>query len=159
MDIYERSTRVGARLARVWEFHSTVDGLEALTPGPMGLRVEAVRGPEGDPDPDVLEAGSEVTLSTSLGGVGLGQRWTSRIVARERAEGAAFFRDEIVVGPFPDWRHTHLFYRDGDGTVVRDVVRYELPGGPVGRVLSPLAVVGFEPLFRYRHRRTRALLE
>jgi ligand-binding SRPBCC domain-containing protein len=158
METYERSVRVAAPLDRVWDFHSRVDGLEALTPRFLGLRVERVTGPDGDPDPDALETGAEIRLSTGLP-VGPRQRWTSVIVDRERSAGAAYFRDEMVDGPFPEWLHTHLFYRDGDATVVRDVVRYELPGGGVGRRLGPLAVVGFEPMFRYRHRRTRELLE
>ena len=158
METYERSVRVAAPLDRVWEFHSRIEGLEALTPQFMGLRVERVTGPDGDPDPAVLETGSEIHLSTGLP-VGPRQSWTSVIVDRERFEGAAYFRDEMVAGPFPEWLHTHLFYRDGDGTVVRDLVRYELPGGGLGRRLGPLAVVGFEPMFRYRHRRTRELLE
>jgi len=158
METYERSVRVAASLDRVWDFHSRVEGLEALTPRFMGLRVERVTGPDGDPDPDVLETGSEIHLSTGLP-VGPRQSWTSVIVDRELFEGAAYFRDKMVAGPFPEWLHTHLFYCDGDATVVRDLVRYELPGGDLGRRLGPLAVVGFEPMFRYRHRRTRELLE
>ncbi len=158
MATYERSARVEAPFERVWDFHSRVEGLEALTPDFMGLRVERVTGPDGAPDPDVLEPGTEIHLSTGLP-VGPRQRWTSRIVDRERFEAAAYFRDEMLEGPFPDWLHTHVFYRDADTTVVRDVVRYGLPGGDVGRRLGPLAVVGFEPMFRYRHRRTKELLE
>ena len=159
MATYERSVRVAAPFERVWDFHSTVDGLEALTPGWMGLRVEGVTGPDGEADPEVLDEGSEIRLSTALAGVGPRQRWTSEIVGRERFDGAGYFRDEMREGPFPEWVHTHLFYRDGDATLVRDRVRYELPGGALGRRLGPLAVVAFEPMFRHRHRRTRELLE
>lgn len=159
METYERAVRVAAPLETVWDFHSRVEGLEALTPGWMGLRVDAVTGPDGDPDPAVLAAGSEITLSTAILDLGPRQRWASRILARERGDGAAYFRDEMLEGPFPTWVHTHLFYRDGDGTIVRDRVRYELPGGRLGRRLTPLAVLGLEPLFWYRHRRTKGLLE
>lgn len=157
---FERSVRVAAPIEDVWEFHSRVDGLLALTPDWVDPRVESVRGPDGEADPDVLEAGAELTLSVRPGVVvGPRQRVTSRIVARERFDGAAYFRDEMTEGPFPEWRHTHLFYRDGAETIVRDHVAYRLPLGEVGRLLGPLAVVGLEPAFRYRHRRTRALLE
>jgi ligand-binding SRPBCC domain-containing protein len=159
MATYERSVRVRAPLERVWDFHSRVEGLERLTPDWLDLRVERVTGPDGEPDPDVLETGATIRLSAAPGGLGPRQRWTSRIVARERTDGSAYFRDEMVDGPFPTWLHTHSFYRDGDATVVRDRVRYDLPGGGLGRRLSPLAVVGFEPMFRYRHRRTKRLLE
>jgi ligand-binding SRPBCC domain-containing protein len=159
MATYRRQTRVRAPLADVWAFHSRIEGLEALTPGWMGLSVEAVRGPDGTPDPGVLETGAEIEMALRPLGVGPPQRWTARIVARERDAGSAWFRDEMVDGPFDRWVHTHRFFADGDETVVDDRVEYALPGGAVGRAVDPLAVVGFEPMFRYRHRTTRRLLE
>ncbi|MFB6171624.1 MAG: SRPBCC family protein [Haloarculaceae archaeon] len=159
MAVFERETRVAAPFDEVWAFHSRVQGLEALTPGWLCMRVERVRGPEGERDPDVLEAGSEVTLSVQPFGVGPRQSWTSRIVERVEGEGSALFRDEMVAGPFRRWVHTHAFYEDDGWTRVRDRVEYALPGGEVGQTLSPLARVGLEPMFRYRHRRTHELLE
>lgn len=156
---YERSVRVCAPLSEVWEFHSTERGLEALTPDWMGLRVESVVGPDGDPDPDVLEAGSVLESSVRPFGVGPRQRWVSEITDRESEEGSAYFRDVMTDGPFAEWEHTHLFFADGDSTVVTDRVEYVFPGGSLGRAVSPFAVVGFEPMFRYRHRKTRELLE
>jgi ligand-binding SRPBCC domain-containing protein len=68
------------------------------------------------------------------------------------------FRDEMRDGPFRRWIHTHSFFADGDETLIVDRVEYELPFGPLGRAVAPLARIGFEPMFRYRHRRTRELL-
>ena len=171
MPTYTRRTRVDAPLADVWAFHSRVAGLEALTPGFMNLEVEAVRGPDGAPDPELLMCGSEIELSMRPFGVGPRQRWTSVITEREEHDGVAWFRDEMRGGPFPRWEHTHLFRAappgddgssasdDGGGTVIEDRLTYRLPFGPLGRALGPLGVVGFEPMFRDRHRRTRAILE
>ncbi|SNZ13429.1 Ligand-binding SRPBCC domain-containing protein [Natronoarchaeum philippinense] len=160
MAVFQRETVVHAPLSDVWEFHSTVDGLVALTPDWMGLRVESVVGPDGDSDPDELDTGAEISMSMQPFGVGPRQRWTSRIVERETGDGVARFRDEMDGGPFAHWDHTHSFFaRDEDRTVVRDRVEYELPLGAVGRAAGPFAVVGFEPMFRYRHRRTKELLE
>ncbi|MFB6305055.1 MAG: SRPBCC family protein [Haloferacaceae archaeon] len=158
MSVYRRRTRVAAPLSEVWDFHSRVDGLEALTPGWMNLEVESVRGPEGEPDPEVLSVGSRIRMSVRPFDVGPRQSWVSRITEREREDGAAWFVDVMEEGPFRTWEHTHRFFADGDETVVDDRVRYELPLGGVGRALGPLARVGFEPMFRYRHRRTRELL-
>lgn len=159
MSVYRRRTRVAAPLDEVWSFHSRIEGLEALTPGWMGLSVEAVRGPDDEPDPEVLEAGARVRMAMRPLGVGPRQRWVSRITERKREPGRAWFVDRMEGGPFRSWEHTHLFFADGDETVVEDRVAYELPFGDVGRTLGPLARVGFEPMFRYRHRRTRELLE
>jgi len=159
MPVYERSVRVRAPFEEVWKFHSTEQGLVELTPNWMNIRIDAARGPDGELDPDVLEAGSVVESSVRPFGVGPRQAWISDIVARERTDGSAYFRDTMSDGPFAEWEHTHLFYADGNDTIVRDHVEYQLPLGEVGRVLGPLAVVGLDPMFRYRHRRTRKLLE
>ena len=159
MATYSRQTRVAAPLSEVWAFHSKISGLEALTPEWMNLDVVAVRGPDGEPDPEELLTGSKVRMSMRPLGIGPAQRWTSHIVEREYGDGTAMFRDEMIGGPFRKWVHTHQFYADGDETVVKDHLEYELPGGPAGRAASPAAVVGFEPMFRYRHRKTKELLE
>jgi len=158
MAVYQRRTRVDAPLDAVWDFHSRASGLEALTPGWMNLSVESVTGPDGGADPEILEAGSRIRASLRPFGVGPRQRWTSVITDRGRDDGAAFFRDEMEGGPFSRWEHTHRFFADGDETVVDDRVVYALPLGSLGAAAGPLAHVGFEPMFRYRHRRTRELL-
>jgi ligand-binding SRPBCC domain-containing protein len=92
-------------------------------------------------------------------GVGPRQGWTSVIVEREEGDGSAHFVDEMEGGPFRHWRHTHRFFADGDETVVNDRVEYRLPLGPIGDAVGPLARIGLEPMFRYRHRKTKELLE
>ncbi|ELY52412.1 SRPBCC family protein [Natronorubrum bangense] len=165
MATYERRTTVDAPLEDVWQFHSRISGLEALTPDWMGLRVETVVGPDGTLDPELLEEGAEISLSMRPFGVGPRQYWTSLITERERADGSAFFRDEMVHGPFDHWEHTHSFYADGDQTLLQDRVEYELPRGGlegvtcVGDGITAASKLGFETMFRTRHRMTKARLE
>lgn len=159
MPIYERSTRVEAPLDDVWDFHSRGSGLEALTPNFLNLRIESMEGPDGEPNPDILAEGATIDSSVRPFGAGPRQRWTSLIVERRAEDNHALFRDEMVDGPFASWLHTHRFSADGEGTMVHDHVEYELLDGPLGQVLNPFAVVGFEPMFRYRHWRTKELLE
>jgi len=159
MATYDRRTRVQAPFDEVWAFHSTADGLEVLTPEFMNLEVERITGPDGEADPGVLEAGATIEASMRPFGVGPRQDWTSRIVERTEDDGSAVFVDTMEGGLFPRWEHTHRFFADGDATVVEDSVEYELPGGALGRLVSPLGVVGMEPMFRHRHSRTKELLE
>jgi len=149
---FEREIRVAAPLDAVWEFHSTVDGLRALTPPWMHLRIDAVIGPDGDPDPEALVPGTDIEMSVQPFGVGPRQGWTSEITAREREDGSAYFQDVMRGGPFRHWEHTHVFHAAGDETVLRDRVEYATPLGGVGDALAP---VFFEGMFRDRHRRTR----
>ncbi|RJT05401.1 SRPBCC family protein [Halococcus sp. IIIV-5B] len=159
MPTYQHESRIRAPFEDVWDFHSGIEGLTEVTPAFMNLRVEASRGPDGEPDPEVLEEGATVDLSMRPFGVGPRQGWTSTIVERRESEGAALFRDEMSDGPFPSWTHTHSFYADGAETIARDRVEYRLPFGELGHLADPFAVVGFEPMFRYRHAETRRLLE
>ena len=149
---FERESRVAASLDAMWDFHSTVDGLRALTPPWMHLRVERVVGPDGDPDPAVLVPGSQIEMSMRPFGVGPRRGWTSEITARERSDGSAYFRDVMHDGPFRHWEHTHVFHAAGDETVLRDRVAYAMPLGAVGDAFAPLVLEG---MFRDRHRRTR----
>ncbi len=157
MATYRRRTRIRAPLDAVWAFHSTIDGLEALTPEWMGLSVESVRGPDGEGDPEALLEGSEIAMASKPLGVAPETRWISRITDRREGDGYCMFRDDMLGGPFALWIHTHEMYGDGDETVLIDTVEYELPS--VVDRLNPIAVVGFEPMFRYRHRKTKKLLE
>jgi len=157
MATYRRRTRIRAPLEAVWDFHSTIDGLEALTPDWMGLSVESVRRPDGHDDTDKLVEDTEITMASKPLGVAPETRWISRITDRRESEGYCMFRDDMLGGPFALWIHSHEMYGDGDETVLIDTVEYELPS-PADR-LDGLAVVGFGPMFRYRHQKTKELLE
>lgn len=64
---------------------------------------------------------------------GIPWRMTSRITAMERP---VFFQDCMVRGPFAVFEHDHVFEAEGGTTRMRDVLRFEAPMGPVGRVVS-----------------------
>ena len=156
MATFERELRVRAALADVWAFHSTIDGLRSLTPDWLNLRVEDIERPGDEPETHVLTAGTRIHASVRPFGVGPRQTWVSHITEREEGEDRAYFVDVMEAGPFPEWEHTHLFYADGDETLIRDRVEYRAPVGGVG---DDLARVGLAPMFWYRHRRTRDILD
>ncbi len=158
MATYQREVWVNSSFWDVWDFYSTTDGLEKLTPGWMNLRVEGIRDSDGEANPDMLGEGTQIRMSVRPFGVGERQRWTSTIIEREEEDLGAMFRDEMSGGPFPEWEHTHQFFAGDElRTLVRDTVEYRVP--MLGKTGSPLAKVGFEPMFRYRHWKTKQLLE
>ncbi|MDY6817074.1 MAG: SRPBCC family protein [Halobacteriales archaeon] len=158
MATYEREVWVDAPLESVWEFHSTVDGLVALTPDWMGLEIESVEGPDGSPDPAVLETGTRISMRMQPLGIGPQNSWVSEITARDHDGDEAEFTDVMHGGPFRSWRHTHRFRAVDDGTLITDHVEYELPLGPLSGISGAVSIF-FAPMFRYRHRRTQSLLE
>lgn len=159
MPVFSRQTRVRAPFEEVWEFHSRSEGLEELTPAFMRLRIERIIDPSGERDPDYLFEGTRIDATVRPFGIGSRRGWTSVIVDRSTSPGAAAFVDEMEDGPFPRWRHTHSFYADGSETLIRDRIKYQLPFGGLGWVAGQFGDVGFEPMFRYRHRKTKKVLE
>jgi len=74
--------------------------------------------------------------------------WTSVIdeyIPNER------FTDTQLRGPYRRWRHVHSFHMEDGGTRVEDEVTYELPLGPLGRLLNRLLIrPRLEQIFGYR---------
>ena len=122
MATYQREVWVNSSFWDVWDFYSTTDGLEKLTPGWMNLRVEGIRDSDGEANPDMLGEGTQIRMSVRPFGVGERQRWTSTIIEREEEDLGAMFRDEMSGGPFPEWEHTTSFSRAtncGRSSVIR----------------------------------------
>ena len=57
--------------------------------------------------------------------------------------------DEQRRGPYRLWIHEHTFEADGDDTLVRDRVRYAVPGGEL--VHRFLVAPDLERVFDYRY--------
>lgn len=150
---FTRTTVIDAPLEAVWTFHSTIDGLETLTPSWFGLQVKTIQRPAGATGPELV-SGTHLVLETRPLGWLPGSQWSVKITDRMRQDDRAMFRDEQVTGPFGRWEHTHWFLEFEAGTVVHDVVDYTLPGPLPDRLLSPALAL----LFAERHRRTRQRL-
>jgi len=74
--------------------------------------------------------------------------WRSRI---SEYEDGRLFADEMLKGPYKRWYHRHLFNSVPDGVEVTDIVVYELPFGPLGRLVHRIAVrTQLEAIFEHR---------
>ncbi|OEU86829.1 cyclase [Streptomyces abyssalis] len=95
-----------------------------------------------------LSLGDTVTFQARH--LGLTWRLTARITSYDRPR---CFVDEQDSGPFKRWRHAHHFEPDGaDGTVMRDVIDFASPLGPVGRIVDRLLLSRYMPrLIRIRN--------
>jgi ligand-binding SRPBCC domain-containing protein len=80
--------------------------------------------------------------------------WKSRIEGYRPPER---FTDIQLVGPYRSWRHLHTFDEVPGGTLIRDLVTYRLPFGPLGALAHALAVRRqLQDIFRYRAQRIDA---
>jgi ligand-binding SRPBCC domain-containing protein len=143
------STEVGAPIGVVFAFH--LDPRNAARISPRGTTVLSVEAP------DQVREGDEVRLSVRQFPSPFVQRWRVRI---ERVEEPVAVVDVALAGPFPVWRHEHLFAVAGEGrTLLTDRVTYELPLAALGRIADRLVIRRvLEWTFRARHARMRAIL-
>lgn len=119
----QRRQIVAGSLEEVFGYFMSPYNLEAITPPWLGFRVlEAT-------DPEVRE-GTRISYQLRLHGLPL--HWESRIA---EFAGNDMFADEQIAGPYRHWYHRHLFRPVEDGVEVEDSVEYELPLGPLGRLV------------------------
>jgi ligand-binding SRPBCC domain-containing protein len=102
-------------------------------------------------------SGSEIEISLRLfPPLPFRGRWLARIVDFEYG---SYFRDTQVRGPFARFDHTHSFDVSGTGTIIHDVVEYDVGWGKLGNVANALFVRrALTEMFDYRQRATERLL-
>ena len=123
----------------VFPFFADAGNLEAITPPWLGFRIVS-------PRPAAMRAGTLIEYRLTLHRIPI--RWLTRI---EEWEPGVRLVDAQLHGPYALWHHTHEFEADGDGTIVRDTVRYALPLGPLGELAHRAFVArDLERIFDYR---------
>ena len=134
-------------LEKVFAFFSDASNLEKITPPELRFRILS-------PLPIKMNVGTRLQYSLRLYGISF--HWESLIsewVPDKR------FVDEQIRGPYRRWVHLHEFESDGDMTVIRDRVEYELPMEPISRLFQPLVRRQLERIFQFRRHTIMQLFE
>ena len=140
--VLERSQVVPRGRDEVFRLFSDAGNLDDLTPPFLHFRIDT-------PSPIAMAEGTLIDYRLRLFGVPF--RWRTRI---ESWEPGRAFSDRQLSGPYREWHHRHEFEEVPGGTLVRDVVRYRVPFGPLGAIAHVLLVKGtLEEIFDYRHDR------
>ena len=139
LHVLSQEQRLPGPPEHVFPFFADAHNLEAITPGWLGFRVLG-------PRPIPMHPGALISYRLRLHGIPV--RWTTRIAVWEPPHR---FVDVQLSGPYALWHHTHTFVPDGPDTVMRDVVRYGLPLGPLGDLAHRLLVRrDVERIFAFR---------
>ena len=138
--VLERVQVVRAGRDEAFAFYADAFNLESITPPWLRFRVIT-------PTPIAMDEGTLIDYRLALHGAPV--RWRTRIAVWEPPHR---FVDIQLRGPFSLWEHTHTFEPDEGGTLIRDIVRYRVPSGPLGRIAERLVVRrDLRRIFDYRH--------
>jgi ligand-binding SRPBCC domain-containing protein len=135
-------------LERVFAFFSNPENLPRIMPAPTQTRIDQLHLVAAAPSPDSVSsapaAGVGTVIVTSFRVfpfLPLRAQWIARIT---EFEWNRYFADVQEKGPFKSWHHCHEFAaetRGGiSGTLVRDVVDYDVGFGPLGAIANALLI-------------------
>lgn len=136
---FETSQEIASPLEDVFDFFSRAENLERITPPHLRFKILTS-------SPISMAEGTRIEYQIRL--FSLPFRWLTEITAwRPRKR----FEDTQLRGPYRKWVHEHEFAATPHGTLMRDRVCYELPFGPIGRLLHRLFIRRqIEAIFAYR---------
>lgn len=135
--LLEREQRIPLPIDETFAFFAAARNLEAITPGWLRFRILEA--------PDELRQGSLLEYRLRLFGWPI--RWRTEI---SRWSPPRSFTDRQIAGPYPLWEHRHTLEEVAGGTIVRDRVRYRVPGGPLAPLVQPVVRIWLDAIFDYR---------
>jgi hypothetical protein len=149
MHIYtlKRTQVIPRPIDETFAFFADVANLEAITPDWLHFQI--------------LTSGANTMRAGTLIDYRLRWRWVPiRWQTEIRSWGPPFrFVDAQLRGPYQLWEHEHTFEAVAEGTLMRDVVRYALPFGFLGRLAHcGLVRRDLDSIFDYRTRKVATLL-
>jgi ligand-binding SRPBCC domain-containing protein len=135
----ERAQLVRRPAGEAFDFFADAFNLEAVTPPWLRFRILT-------PRPIAMCEGALIDYRLSLHRIPC--RWHTRIDAWEPGRR---FVDRQLSGPFRYWEHTHTFESRPEGTLIRDLVVFRMPLGPLGG-MARRVLIGrdLERIFDYR---------
>jgi hypothetical protein len=137
--VLQRQQKLSAPRDEVFGFFSDPSNLEVLTPPWLHFKIEQ--------HPGALSEGALIRYSLRLHGIPL--HWKTRI---EDWQPGVSFVDTQLAGPYKLWHHTHEFSDTEGGTLIRDIVRYKVPLGPLGDLAQRILVKpDTEKIFDFRY--------
>ncbi len=128
-------------LDEVWHFFSRPENLNAITPDDMAFEILSdIEGRQMYPGMIILYKVSPF--------FGFKMDWATEITHIKKS---SYFIDEQRFGPYAFWRHQHHFEEKNDGVLMRDMLHYKVPYGPIGSLADALFVDRqIEQIFNYR---------
>jgi len=138
---------VSAPIDKIWEFSSSADNLEKITPPWLNFKVKEMSTKN-------IMKNTRLKYSLSLRGVPL--FWTTRIVDWNPTHS---FTDNQDKGPYRLWFHQHIFKELAHGTLIEDRVEYLLPLFPFGQIAFALVKSDIYKIFQFSKKKIYEIFE
>lgn len=144
--IYQKQ-RIPVSLDEAWAFFSDPANLKKITPNYMSFDIVSGGGQKMFPG-QIIEY-----VVTPLAGIKM--QWVTEITHVIESE---YFVDEQRIGPYSFWHHKHFFKQISAGVEIEDKVDYQLPFGPLGKLIHKQIVKPkLDEIFAYRKDKLESL--
>lgn len=147
MYILQREQWIPRSIEATFAFFADAGNLEAITPDWLRFQILT-------PGPISMRAGTQIAFRLRWRWFPV--RWLTGI---HTWNPPVRFVDVQLQGPYRLWKHEHTFATCKGGTLMRDIVHYALPCGPLGQLAHRWFVKSdLDQIFHYRTLRIASLL-
>lgn len=130
-------------LEQVWHFFSRPENLNDITPDDMSFEILSDVADTPMYEGMIIRYNIRPILNIPM-------NWVTEITHVQDQE---YFIDEQRFGPYALWHHQHHFKAVPGGTLMRDILHYKVPYGPIGSLANALFVdQKIDSIFDYRYR-------
>lgn len=135
-------------IAEAWDFFSTPNNLQAITPDEVHYRVTSTLHGDRIYPGQIIEYKIKPLW-------GIEWYWMTEIT---HVEPGRYFADEQRYGPYSLWHHQHHFKEVPGGVEMTDIVHYKVPGWIIGDLMNTL-IVGkkLKQIFDFRRQKVEEL--
>lgn len=138
----QRTQQLNCSLPEAWNFFSSPNNLAVITPKAMKFVVLSNTGEGG------IFEGMVINYKVSPL-LGLPLKWQTVITQVNEHRSFTDFQQK---GPYSYWEHFHEFIENEQGVLMKDLVKYKLPLGIIGRWMHKMVVKQkLQHIFDYRY--------
>jgi ligand-binding SRPBCC domain-containing protein len=134
-------------LEEAWMFFSSPKNLNLITPPKMDFKILSEVS-------ENMYAGMFIRYTVKPM-MNIPMHWVTEITHVKHHE---FFVDEQRIGPYKIWHHEHHFKATEKGVLMTDLLNYEPPYGPIGKMLNSVWIrKQVQQIFDYRYKKLQEL--
>jgi ligand-binding SRPBCC domain-containing protein len=142
MNLFKAEQKVPISIEEAWDFFSSPKNLAVITPPDMGFDITSDL-------PEKMYQGMFIAYKVApMWGIKI--NWVTEITHIVEKK---FFVDEQRQGPYRVWHHEHHFKEIPGGVLMTDILNYQLPLEPLGKIANGFVRERIEHIFEFRRKK------